>query len=62
MTQIILVIISVLVYISNCSEHQENLVDDEPLPDYYAILKVYCSFDFIPHTNISPPHIPFLVK
>ncbi|XP_023334743.1 dnaJ-like protein MG200 homolog isoform X2 [Eurytemora carolleeae] len=40
MTQIILVIISVLVYISNCSEHQKNLVDDEPLPDYYAILKV----------------------
>ena len=61
MTQIILIIISVLVYFSSGAEYQENLIDDEPLPDYYAILKVYFSFDFIPHTNLSTPH-PFFSK
>ncbi len=58
MTQIILVIISVLVYISNCSEHQENLVDDEPLPDYYAILKVLFWVMIFYHTLHPTPH-PF---
>ena len=58
MTQIILVIISVLVYISSCSEHQENLVDDEPLPDYYAILKVL--FWVMIFLSYPPPPPPLL--